>query len=121
MRPLAISLLLLAGATTGCDHFYTVRGTVARCADVRPLPGAIVHLSDGRKQGFTTTGQDGRFEVSLNQPGDEGASTLTVAKAGYVTATHQVERANDVTNVCLEPAGQPAASRLTQPSRSVEP
>jgi hypothetical protein len=98
-----LALLLAAGAA-GCDSFYEVRGRVLSCADHRPIPGAMVHLSDGSRGGFTKTDVDGTFLAALNEPEGDGPSRLTVARVGFQTVEQQVTRPHVEQSVCLPSA-----------------
>jgi hypothetical protein len=96
--------LLLAVTAVGCDTFYEVRGRVSRCADQRPIPDAMVHLSDGSRGGFTKTDADGTFRAALNEPDGDGPSQLTVARVGFQTVEQQVTRPHAEQTVCLPSA-----------------
>jgi hypothetical protein len=94
-------LAVLAVVAAGCDSFYVVRGRVLSCADHRPIPGAMVHLSDGSRGGFTKTDVDGTFQAALNEPEGDGPSRLTVAKVGFRTVEQQVTQPHAEQTVCL--------------------
>jgi hypothetical protein len=95
---------LLAGAAVACDSFYVVRGRVLSCADHRPVPGAMVHLTHDRRGGFTKTDADGTFLAALNEPDGDGPSKLTVASVGFQTVEHQVTQPHAEQTVCLPSA-----------------
>jgi hypothetical protein len=61
----------------------------------------MVHLSDGRKGGFTKTDADGTFHVALNEPDGDGPSRLTVARVGFQTIEQQVTQPHGEQTVCL--------------------
>jgi len=92
------------GTMCSCDSFYMVHGRVSSCADKRPVAGAIVHLSDESRGGFTKTGADGTYRVALNEPDGDGPSKLTLAKVGYRTEEHSVDNPHVEQNICLRAA-----------------
>ena len=113
----ATTALLSLALIAGCDRFYTVSGRVSSCADKRPIPGAMVHLSNGEKGGFTKSESDGSFRTALNEPDGDGPSDLTVARVGFRTVEHHVSKPHAPQNVCLPPT--PQACHIARPSMRV--
>jgi hypothetical protein len=99
----ACSVIVCLAAPLACDTFYTVHGHVFSCADHRPISGAMVHLSDDQRGGFTKTAADGSYNVALNEPEGDGPSRLTLAKLGFRTEEHAVANPHVEQNVCLKP------------------
>ncbi len=94
-------LLLWFVAATACDSFYMVQGHVSSCADQRPIEGAMVHLTDERREAFATTTADGSYRAALNEPEGDGPSRLTAAKVGFRTEEHAVEDPHAPQDICL--------------------
>jgi hypothetical protein len=102
-RVLGCTLLV---SICSCDTFYEVHGRISSCADHRPLPGVILHVSTESREGFGKTAPDGTYRVALNEPEGDNPSKLTVAKTGYVTEDHAVANPHVEQNVCLRAEGQ---------------
>jgi len=99
-----MSRLALLVCLLGCDHFYSVRGTVRSCADRQPIADAAVTTSKGTGR----TDANGEFKFVLNRPhSDIDTVTLDVQKDRFQPAKQPDVHSEKPVEICLQPAPAP--------------
>lgn len=100
------SRINVGGSTSGISR-QSIGGQVRDAQSGDPLPGATVELVDTGRG--TSTGGDGRYEISGVEP---GSYTVRISFVGYKTATRSVRKSRNPLRV--DAALQPQTAELNE-------